>query len=444
MKKKKSGSRKKEIAPVKRETAPGSREIPSNKITPIHSVKTPAKREKKREVDPRLVTSPLAILFVTLICFIFILNLTSLFQGISVAKETIPITQPQAFTSAIETDFMENFAGRENYVSLNGALAKPLEQVELNEVIKLHNGYLTTLVEEVSEEDLNMYANHVLGLQEYLAKDDIPFGFVLTPHKMPSDTDMMLPTGYHTYQNRNADALMEKMLNLGIYAIDLREEIINDNLNHYDLFFRTDHHWTVYGGFWSHKYVAKVVDALLGEQHFDEFFYDLDQYDTQVHRNFWLGSQGKRTGEFFAGMDDLPVITPAFETDFHVTMEEKDWDIRGTFAESFLNAERLEVNPYAIYLTSDLETNIVNHKAENETSVFVIKDSFALVMAPFLAMHYDNVYLFDLRLDTCTPKDLVEALEEVDPDVVLCFYNPALIYEKTFAFLPDQLREGTR
>lgn len=405
----------------------------------------PVKSKKRRNnKDDQGITPPLALFFVTALLFVFVLNVKILYQGMVKAKDANPEKDPTVLTEVIETNYMENFAGRENYIGLNGALAKPLEQVELNEVLKLHNGYLTTLVEEVSNEDLTMYADHVLGLQDYLKESDIPFAFVLTPHKLPSDNDMMLPTGYDTYPNQNSDILLDKLDNLGVPTLDLREEIRKEGINHYDLFFRTDHHWSVYGGFWSHKYVAKTVDSLLGESHFNEFYADLDHYDHQVYENFWLGSHGKRTGEFFGGLDDLPVITPAFETDVHVVMEERDWDIRGSFAEAFLNAERLDVNPYGLYLTSDLETSITNHLAPNDTSIFIIKDSFALVMAPFLSLHYKDVYLFDLRLDSCTPADLVEALEEVDPDVVLCFYNPVLIYEKTFAFLPDQLREGTR
>lgn len=398
-------------------------------------------KTKKNEIallkNAKNVTSPLAVFFVCILFFIFVLNLSALFRSVNSAKEKSLTEDGSSFTENFETNYMENFVGRETYVGLNGALAKPLEQVELNEVIKLHNGYLTLLGDEVIDEDLTLFADNMLEFEDYLADLGVPFAYVQAPYKLASDDDMMLPNGYTTFYNQNADNFLEKIRERGITTLDLRDKIQDEGLNHYDLFFRTDHHWSVYGGFWSHKHVANLVDSLLGEKHFVEEYYDLEKYDTNVYKNFWLGSLGKRTGEFFGGLDDLPVITPTFETDIRVVMEEEGWDSRGSFAEAFLNAEKLESNPYGVYLTSDLETNITNYGVDNDTSVFVLKDSFALVMAPFLSLYYNNVYLYDLRLDTCTPENLVAALEEVDPDVVLCFYNPSVLYEKTFTFLPE-------
>lgn len=377
------------------------------------------------------ITSPLALLFMPCLLLFFLLNWTNL-------AESFQNEELNSF-GEVEAQYAENFAGKEGFLELNATFSKPLEQVEMNEVIKLHNGHLTTLQEEIDDEIFDIWAECTEEFYESLQKDGIEFAFVLTPHKLPSDTDPMIPSGYDSYFNRNADSFLQRLGETAVPIMDLREEMAEEKMSHYDYFFLTDHHWTVYGGFWAHEKVGKLIDGLLLREDFVEDYGNLKNYELTLYEKFWSGSHGQRTGTTFSGLDDLPVIVPSFDTDIRVEMDYVDWDKRGDFSTAFLNEERLEVNPYAIYLTSDLETKITNYLAPNDTSVFIIKDSFALVMAPFLSLHYRDVYLYDMRIDGCDSYDLERKLQEIDPDVVICFYNPAMfVRDNTFQFLSHQ------
>ncbi|MFI3253706.1 MAG: hypothetical protein R3Y63_05145 [Eubacteriales bacterium] len=343
------------------------------------------------------------------------------------------------YFSSVESQYAEDFLGKDTFLDLNSSFSQPLDQVELNDVVKLHNGHLTTLLGEVDPDILSLYSQHTEEFYEFLDEKEIPFAFVLSPYKLPEDDDIMLPKGYTSYANQNANILMSELAETVVPVLNLQEEMFLDDLDHYDYFFKTDHHWTVYGGFWATEKVSNLVDSLLGESHFVPEFGDLDNYDLTLYEDFWIGTHGKRTGEVFSGLDDLPVLTPSFETDIQVEMPDWPWDKRGDFSTAFLNEERLDINPYAIYLTSDLDTKITNYNADNDTTIFMIKDSFALVMAPFLSLHYKNVYLYDFRLSGYNADHMQGVLEEVQPDIVLCFYNTSVFdRDNMFRFLPWQ------
>lgn len=433
----------------------------SEKITkmepPEHKVSRPEKVEKpekkpstqpteKDESDLDLeqmdgvdqVVSPLAAVFFTTILFMFTLNLANLQSSFAEAKEEHP-EDTQAAYRETESLFAENFISKETFIELNSTLAAPLEQVELNDVVKLYNGYLTTLDEEIPDEELQVLADHMVEFHEYLDEEGIPFAFVQVPHKLPSDSDVMLPSGYDTYPNRNADAFIAKLEAEKVPVLDLRSEMLEDGLNPFDYYFKTDHHWTPLAGFWAHGKIGLFVDTLTRRSEFNDDYYDLKNYEVEEYPDFWIGSHGKRTGEAFSGMDGMALVYPDFETDMRVEMQEINWSKRGTFEHAVFNRSKLTENPYGVYLTSDLRTSISNYNATNDTTILIIKDSFSLAMAPFLALHYQNVELYDLRLPTSSPTELLAVIEEVEPDVVLCMYNPTLLYSESHIFLPEHV-----
>jgi LmbE family N-acetylglucosaminyl deacetylase len=58
--------------------------------------------------------------------------------------------------------------------------------------------------------------------------------------------------------------------------------------------------------------------------------------------------------------------------------------------------------------------------------LLILKDSNSLVVAPFLALSYDEICLVDLRL---LGRSLMEYIREYQPDMVLTIYNPGAMEE---------------
>lgn len=100
--------------------------------------------------------------------------MTNFFSSYETAMEEKP-NNKQAALSSIETKYTNSFAGKTNYIDINGLFARLVDKVEVNGIVKLENGYLfrtermnpNVQVEEIVENSANF--------RDYLTLYDIPF-----------------------------------------------------------------------------------------------------------------------------------------------------------------------------------------------------------------------------------------------------------------------------
>lgn len=143
----------------------------------------------------------------------------------------------------------------------------------------------------------------------------------------------------------------------------------------------------------------------------------------------FLGSQGKRVGTVYAGLDDFSVITPNYAADFTLTVPDKGIDRSGDYVNTLLVPEMFEKkdlytdNPYAGYIGGDYGLcHIVNHQPPNDKRVLLVRDSFACAFTPYLAQACAELDTIDKR---AFPQTIASYIEETKPDLVLFLYNAA-------------------
>lgn len=271
---------------------------------------------------------------------------------------------------------------------------------------------------------MNSQITNITNIKKYLDLQEIPFVFIQTPHLIPTDDDLMIPAGYETNINANSDRLLKSLENNGITYLDLRKKFKENEINHYDVFYRTDHHWTTEAGFISHKYIAEFIDQQLGQNiRLDEYFVD-SRYEFDVKKNISLGSRGQRTGIYFAGVDDVLLITPRFETNF--TVETRLETKNGDFKEVHLNYSHLINDPTNFFTENTHKTfselidyvKIINHDAKNDKVIMILRDSFTRTLGIYLSLHYKEVHLYDVRYGD-KQDGFIKKLHEINPDIVL-------------------------
>lgn len=368
-------------------------------------------------------TNPLALIFLLYIGVSAVCNLPTFFQQESLSSQEGRSIKDGIYS--LETEFNDKFWGKEAYILLNGGISNSLGAEVLNGVVKLKNGYFETLDRS---REMNVYINSAITLKDYLEEKDIPFVYVQAPDKIPTDDDEMIPVGFENYVNRNADNLLEGLEKGGIPILDLRESVLEEGIDHYSLFFKTDNHWTPEGGFWAHRHVAEFIDVALKESIANPYFYDFDLYEKQVYEEVYLGSWGQRAGATFTGYDDVTIISPTFETELIFETPSLLREVTGDFKEVvFYEFDERNIN-YGSYLPNLMEYSVVtNRLATNDKKIFILRDSFSQVLAPFLALHYSEIHLFDLRGNPEENSNLfLEKIEEIQPDIVV-----QLIYTKS-------------
>lgn len=315
-----------------------------------------------------------------------------------------------------ETDYVSNFWGKMQFVNLNGLMRRLTGQHEMNGVVKLDNGYLLTTHPRETDEALQIKADLLAALDSFLDQKGIPMLFAVSPYTC-GKYDPCLPAGVTDYGNDNIDRFLDMVDMHGTEYMDFREEIYCDGLDHYDMMYRTDHHWTTQAGFYAYTKLLAWIQAHT-QTVIDGKVADLSNYTLTTYHNWHLGSRGQRTGKYFAGMDDFVLITPDFETSISAG------DVSGTFTEMLIDDEQLQKRDATSRYTYDYvlgrsNGNYVNLMAPNDTRVLVVTDSFGKAVNPYLILSFREVRtIIDLH-----SYELSRAyIEDYKPDVVILLY----------------------
>lgn len=162
-------------------------------------------------------------------------------------------------------------------------------------------------------------------------------------------------------------------------------------------------------------------------------------YNIKIYKEWYLGSEGKRTGIYYTGIDDFDIITPKFETDFDFKVESQNVHRKGQFKDTLLDWSRFGAQdyfnelPYSTYSGGDVNLmNINNKKDTSGKKILLIKDSFSSVLIPFLSLGCSKLDIVDVRQPDKI--DLREYIKKTNPDIVVMIYNPSTIFKDSNAF----------
>ncbi|MBQ2887778.1 MAG: hypothetical protein IJE29_02505, partial [Firmicutes bacterium] len=179
----------------------------------------------------------------------------------------------------------------------------------------------------------------------------------------------------------------------------------------------------------------QTVDYLNGQLGFnidaDGFYRDIENWQQTAWQQNFLGSQGRRVGRFYGGLDDFTLLTPEFRTDLQVVIDDYDGEGQITREGSFddvlldwdmLNDDDVYTNRYGAYWGADYPTVLAdNRQNEDGPTVLIVKDSYSLPYGAFLATMVDKLYMVDLRYYDLA--NLAGYIEEIKPDVILIMYS---------------------
>lgn len=324
-----------------------------------------------------------------------------------------------AVNEAMDTDhiFVQLFGGMQRFLG-----KRYVEDAAGMPVARISTGALTfaAVTENV---DPSENAAAVKAFADRLAKDGIPLLAVTAPGKLEAGTDQM-PVGVPDYGNEICDNYLAALQNMGVDTLDLREAFAARD-DYEDLFFVTDHHWKPEGALYACAALMPELSARYGLP-MQAAWLQENAYEITTLPGIFLGSQGKRVGTLYAGLDDFTVFTPKEDTYFIYEIPKKDMVREGAFNESLCFPERLEERDpfqcdyYTYYSGGDWAyAHIYNMGNQTGPKIVLIRDSLSCALAPFLATQCSELITYDVRY---YKGDLAEAIREEQPDVVLVLY----------------------
>lgn len=328
-----------------------------------------------------------------------------------------------------EADAAENLLFKEELVEIDGLAARAFDKHFVRDtdysysVVRDNHDWLQFITFNANPKQI------LQNIDDYTALG-VPVVYVQPPTKyIEGYTEF--PATLHDQTAVNVQATADLLAAADVPRLDLRMLAEDEQLDKEALFYRTDHHWRVETAFWANARTVQWLNELLGWSIDEDGYYtDLTNWQTVDFGKNFLGSQGRRVGRFFGGVDDFVLIQPNFATDFAVTITEQSGNVvekRGTFSEvlldwDMLNDSDIYSNRYGAYWGADYPLVVAdNLQNDDGKRVLIIKDSYSLPYGAFMATALDKLYMIDLRYYDMA--DLAGYITEIQPDVVLIMYS---------------------
>ena len=366
----------------------------------------------------------LGLLFVFLI-IIFGVSLLNYDNVANALKSSIIsfVESGQFESENFEETYNDDFYERIKWVDFNSLIVRAMDQKITNGVIKGENGKLNFLWSTEYKFDENTEKAKVgkaIQILKYAQDKGADTLYVQRPWAI-SD----LPYGYTFEYNKQYDFWCDQIAKNGIPTLDFRETI-EDKID----FYTTDHHWTVKSSFYGAKNIIDTLSELYGYNFSNkDMYFDLENYYSKEYPDSFLGAEGVRAGQFFAGKDDFEVYYPKFETDFSFKQfadHEMYFEIEGPFEKVFIDWDKLE-DPnynnkyYSLSYNAYNENIVINNLADNNDKVLLIADSYARPMLAFMSLCFKEVRFLDPQEGRYNDS-YVEYIDEYDPDIVIMMF----------------------
>lgn len=323
----------------------------------------------------------------------------------------------------IETLVNDKISLRFAYIESYGLLQYIMDKPTVGDIVRLNNRYLTRTQPKVSH--IEIFSQNVMGFDAYLQTKNIDFLYVQAPFKI-SKFDTQLPTGVEDFTNENTDVFLSQIKEAGVNCIDLRQVMHDQGIDPYDMFFKTDHHWTPEAGLWAADVTSEYLNSHYAQKYnISRENFNLQNYDVYPLSSDYIGYYGINTGKIYAGTDTINMVKPDFMNQFTVQKQDKS-AATGPFEDVMLDQSVWDINEggynrylYHLYTgVSNDKINLKNTYTDNTARVLLIGESFTCAFAPFFALGVEEVDMLSIG-SASQPGEIESALNRVQPDIVI-------------------------
>ncbi len=289
------------------------------------------------------------------------------------------------YIPSLENYTTDHFPLRDNFVSLKtkAYLLSGQEMISDVYIAKDHyliNRFKTNVNQDKIIKTLNKFQNN---------NPNINIEMLLSPTSTSINEDK-LPK--HNINESELDIINYYYNNLNFKTIDIYN-ILKEEKDNYQLFYKTDHHWTSYGAYFAYKQYC--IDNNIT-------YYNLDDLNiTKVSDNF-LGTLYSKVFTDKKYADDIYKINTL---DYDVTIKYLNKITDDFYQEKYLK----EKDKYSYFLgNNEPIIEITNNKIDNKEKLLIIKDSYANSFIPLIANHYQIIIVIDPRYYNLNISDYIK------------------------------------
>ena len=313
-----------------------------------------------------------------------------------------------SFEKQTENYLADHFPFRKQFVSLEAHAQLYTGNNGAKGVYAGKDGYLIPVP---VKQDLKKIAANREAIYHFAKDLDIPCTMMIVPSAGSILSDK-LPYNHDAYQDEEViQTEFEAYLNPVLTMVPLSDTLKDAEK---PVFYKTDHHWTSFGAYLAYC----VYMASFGQNPLPESVFSVTSYPG------FYGTGYAKSGLWEMPPDTLEIYFPPADAQTEIIdsayKESRKQD--SMFFKEHLETEDM----YSVFLDGNHSlVRIVNPKAEMG-KLLVLKDSYAHCLVPFLAQHFSQIDMVDLRYYT----DSVSELEQQQNyDRVLMLYGISTLCE---------------
>ena len=293
--------------------------------------------------------------------------------------------------------------------------------------IKDSDGFLRT-INIVDTAVVDRAKFKISELNDVCQDSGVEFSFIFYPSKNDSSVVPMTYGVDTNYEEVRAD-FIQFLESEDLDYLNVRELLENDGYNVKDIFYKTDHHWTTEAGL----YAARKIGDYLNNKYdwrLNTTCLNQDKFTYTNYEKLWLGETGRSVSKSWVeSLDDFTQIMPNFETsisqrypdgtenngDFSIMIDTSGYD--GDIDYYKYSAHYSYSNGMGSPMT--YHNNLDDGNGKN---ILLIKDSFSVVVIPFLILETSDITVWDMRLNH-TKNGLYKYIKDNNFDLVLVAYT---------------------
>lgn len=315
-------------------------------------------------------------------------------------KFTIERLKDGEFSADIDTYINDQFIGRDNFVMFKSDIERLLGKKENNGVYFGSNGYLFEKYNGIDEE---IVSKNINAINSFVNKTKLNTTFALIPNSSEIYKEY-LPN----YVDESQTDVLDYVHNNISSNINLlnSKDILTKHKSEY-IYYKTDHHYTTLGAYYIYEQLGKEMGYTPLSK---------DDFTIEKVSDSFEGTYYSKGNNKFLPKDEMYYFLSGIEDNVKLSY---NYNTKET--DTFYNRDYLsKKDKYASFLDNNNPIIEISTGIKNGKSLLVFKDSYAHCLIPFLANHYENIVVLDLRYFNTPIEDM---LEKYDFDNCLLLYN---------------------
>ena len=376
-------------------------------------------KNKRQNKYLKIYYSIMTLVFLVILIVIVTLNTTKKDIKFSESENRILAQKPKfsierllegRYTKKYEKYKVDQFVDRDGWMKLKSSVDLALGKNESNGIYKGSDDYLIESFEVPDSEIVNRNIKAINNFNE--KHKDINQYMLIAPNAVSILSEKLPPYAPVVSQKLVMDNFA-KTLNKGINYIDVYNTLDKHDKEY--IYYKTDHHWTTLGAYYSFLEAAKAMDLEVKK----------DYYNVERVSNDFYGTLYSKSGYEVKTPDYIDVYLPKDENDEYVVnyVEEQKKSA------SFYDSEKLETkDKYGVFLGGNHPVVKIKTTSKEDRKLLIFKDSYANSFVPFLTQYFSDIIMVDPRYYY---DDIEKLIEEEGISDILYLYNANTFFSDT-------------